>query len=68
MLDGLLSMLPVPSKFVKLSATDNMISAKIFASLDKSLVGMPDIPDEFRDQFKDLDQHVHLKIAVGNLI
>jgi len=68
MLDRYVSGLPLPFKFVKLSATDNMISAKIFAIIEKSLCGMPRIPDEFRDQFKDLDQHVHLKIAVGNLI
>jgi len=42
-----------------------MMNVKLFARLGKKESKMPNIPDGFRDQFKDIDQNVVLKLVLG---
>jgi len=56
----------VPSDIhVKLSSTDDKMTAKLFTHTIKSNLKVPPIPDNLRDALKDIDQYVTAKVVLG---
>jgi len=50
---------------VKLSSTDDKMTAKLFIHQTKSNLQVPPIPDNLRDALKDIDQYVTAKVVLG---
>jgi len=50
---------------VKLSSTDDKMTAKLFTNTDRGNLNVPSIPDNLRDALKDIDQYVTAKVVLG---
>jgi len=50
---------------VKLSSTDDKMTAKLFTHTDKGNLKAPSFPDNLRDALKDIDQYVTAKVVLG---